>query len=555
MGNIRTNHLPLSFKNKLVLVISGILFSFILLEVTLRAGGFIFLSLQELNNIRAIYKKGTYRIMCLGESTTEGGGIGGTYPKELERILNERNMGIKFSVINKGLSRTKTPYIVANLEDNLNKYKPDMVIAMIGANDIGIEYYKDIADEHTFLFKNIRAYTFLRTLWMHVRHKIKEENSENYLSQDTSINVKPLPDNIMRSAGSLMQRLAPADLKSYTEKGIYYASKGQWSQANNLFLEAIKLDPKNYDLYVNLGECYVRQACYAEAEESFYKAIALNPRSEAAYFELGLCLRLQHKLEEAKKQYKKIIELNQKEYEAYIELGLIYWEEGNKIQLEEIFKQAIALRPDKLDAYIMLGDFYKSEKNYSAAEDVFKKILELDPNESKAYIELGWTEVFLRRFDLADELFKKALKLTPEDEVALRSLAGLYQNQGEYRRAKEYFEKAEKKASRTKSTYFNPLTRENYRKIKSVLDKRGIKLVCMQYPMRDIKPLKDIFQGQEDIIFVDNEKIFKDRVGRDGSKKYFLDMFAGDFGHCTLEGNRLLAENIANILSRDYLRK
>ncbi len=52
------------------------------------------------------------------------------------------------------------------------------------------------------------------------------------------------------------------------------------------------------------------------------------------------------------------------------------------------------------------------------------------------------------------------------------------------------------------------------------------------------------------IVFVDNEQIFKDAVGRDGFSAYFTDAFAGDFGHCTKKGNRLLAEHVADAIMR-----
>ncbi|MFA4993548.1 MAG: hypothetical protein WC571_06240, partial [Candidatus Omnitrophota bacterium] len=99
------------------------------------------------------------------------------------------------------------------------------------------------------------------------------------------------------------------------------------------------------------------------------------------------------------------------------------------------------------------------------------------------------------------------------------------------------------------------VTVDNYRKLKQVLDKRKIKFVCVQYPMRSIQPLKKIFQGDEDIVFVDNERIFKDVVRKEGYSAYFIDMFGGDFGHCTPEGNRLLAENIANAIIKEVFHK
>jgi len=80
------------------------------------------------------------------------------------------------------------------------------------------------------------------------------------------------------------------------------------------------------------------------------------------------------------------------------------------------------------------------------------------------------------------------------------------------------------------------------------------KLVCVQYPVRSIVPLKDMLQGYQGIIFVDNEKIFKDALSRDGYDYYFYDHFGGDFGHATKQGNKLLAENIADAILKEVFK-
>ncbi|MFH1622153.1 MAG: hypothetical protein ABIA97_03435, partial [Candidatus Omnitrophota bacterium] len=66
-----------------------------------------------------------------------------------------------------------------------------------------------------------------------------------------------------------------------------------------------------------------------------------------------------------------------------------------------------------------------------------------------------------------------------------------------------------------------------------------------------VEPLKKMFEDQEDVIFVSNERVFKEALKQASYKEYFTDMFAGDFGHCTQKGNRLLAENIANVILRE----
>jgi hypothetical protein len=74
--------------------------------------------------------------------------------------------------------------------------------------------------------------------------------------------------------------------------------------------------------------------------------------------------------------------------------------------------------------------------------------------------------------------------------------------------------------------------------------------------MRGIISLKKIFaDSSKGIIFVDNERIFKDAVKKEGYGAYFIDTFGGDFGHCTEKGNRLLAENIADTILREIFGK
>ena len=92
------------------LILIGILASIILIEAGLRLGGFIYTSRQEIGNKEELKKKGVYRILCLGESTTAG-----EYPGYLEEELNSRDMGMKFSVIDKGRPATTTTFILAKL--------------------------------------------------------------------------------------------------------------------------------------------------------------------------------------------------------------------------------------------------------------------------------------------------------------------------------------------------------------------------------------------------------------------------------------------------------
>ena len=85
-----------------------------------------------------------------------------------------------------------------------------------------------------------------------------------------------------------------------------------------------------------------------------------------------------------------------------------------------------------------------------------------------------------------------------------------------------------------------------------LLRERNIRLAVMQYPMRAVEPLRRILDDAEDIIFISNEKVFQEAVRDKGYAANFMDLFAGDFGHCTPDGNRLLAGNAADHILPEF---
>ena len=64
-----------------------------------------------------------------------------------------------------------------------------------------------------------------------------------------------------------------------------------------------------------------------------------------------------------------------------------------------------------------------------------------------------------------------------------------------------------------------------------------------------------MFENDKGVIFVDNESLFKDAVKRSGYKEYFVDMFAGDFGHFSKKSDKLLAQNVAEVILGEVFNK
>ena len=577
-----------TFNQKAALIVFGFLLSLFILEVGLRLAGFTLAALQENRNRISLRKGGDYRILCLGESTTEG-----QYPSFLEASLNQNGGGMKFTVLDKGKGGTNTLSILGHAEAYLDQYHPDMVVAMMGINDGDVPhlpYENPSASAATLFLNSFTTYKLARLLWLHIRAKPPQASPAKDVAQSFSVGglIKKThkkvaaPDNLKKAL-----ELNPKDAWTYAQLGRFYLEHAAFAQAEASFKKAIEFDSKNEQAYRGLGGAYQQQGQLVQAEVSLKKSVELNPRDERAYNELGGFYQQQGEFAQAEANYKKVLELNPRDDSAYEELGDCYMAERQLSRAEASFKKVQELNPQDEQACLELGNIYQQQEQWALAEASFKKARELNPQDEQAYLGLGSAYQHYGQFARAEASLKKALELDPGMEDVYVALGDFYQQQGQRKQAErwlkkgleflgsnassklygelaaiseklgrnahaqEYFDKASQSAT-VDAPAPNELAARNYRALKAMLDKKKIRLICVQYPMRPVAPLKKVFAGSADhIVFVDNESIFRDAVRENGLNAYFRDMFGGNFGHCTDKGNRLLGENIAKAILRE----
>ena len=409
-------------KQKIGLILFGILLAFVILELGLRIGGFVLSSYQ-----RSMNKEGSdadYRILCLGESTTAMEGEY-SWPVQLEVILNNKSKETKFKVFNEGIGGTNTAFILARLKNNLDKYKPDMVITMMGSNDVGlIKYEENLKVKIILILRDLRAYKLGRILSETWKNKIQNVNSNNVLKE--------------------------SEYNKYFEDGKKYLKKGDIKNAEKMFITSLEINPNNWKAYEDLGFIYVRINDTNGAEKMFMRSLEINERNDRVYAWLGWIYLKQNKLKDAEKLLKRAIEINPKNEEAYSHLCNVY--------------RATNSSSEKIEKFL---------------------------------------------YDKKGILFK------------------------------------------VQDVYDSSIIKYHYQQLYKELNKSGIKYIAMQYPTLDINELENMFKGDEDIIFLSNEANFKKVLSESDYWDYFVDNFGKTFGHATLKGNRLIAENVANIILKE----
>lgn len=578
-------------RQKISLVIIGLFAGIVLLEIGLRTAGGIFLYCQERANIASLEGKGDYVILCLGESTTFN-----MYPRQLERVLNERIDDLKISVIDKGVPGIHTTHILSRLEGYLDAYRPDLVIAMMGVNDrentkVFVRPPEDDRPASEIRTReenpgnslaNLRVYKLAQLLYQQVRHTFTSVDQRSSFIRRHDLSADPkVPSASVQEADGLMVQdsFVKQDCDYFLQLGEGYSDNEEPEKAVAAYKGAAALRPEDIELLRGLAERIRALEVYPEAEAIYRQILEVNSRDYLAYVELGMLSNVQGKPDEAQALFAEARKLQPALTRELHRIGRNYRDRGNDRMMEKYCLMAVAADPDNDSAYAELGLLYVWLNRRGPAREMLQRAIELNPRNAEAYAQLGIISEREARVDEAKEMYLKALEINPgvwdavynlimiyqregklEEAEALYkrmtgiapgnyrtwgALAAFYSSQGKEDLAREYYEKDNE--LRFKSLI--PATVANYRTLRDILREKGIPLAAMQYPMRSLKELRDIFDDDDGIIFIANEDAFKNAVRRDGYQEYFFDHFAGDFGHCTPRGNRLLAENIADSLA------
>lgn len=156
-GGRRSRELAAAF----AAVLAGAFLTLGLLEAGLRSAGY-FMRKDAL----ASGPHGAWTVLCLGDSNTYTGG-GYSYPDQLARRLSAG--GVAARVINRGAHGLNSTQLADSIEGELDRWKPDAVIVLIGAdnfwNNIPIRS-EPVAYRADRLLLSLRSWKLLKLLWV-----------------------------------------------------------------------------------------------------------------------------------------------------------------------------------------------------------------------------------------------------------------------------------------------------------------------------------------------------------------------------------------------------
>jgi lysophospholipase L1-like esterase len=478
---------PLRWSQRLALLAAGVLLALGLLEAGLRIGGRLYLREQGRLNRLSVTRPNDVRILCIGESTTQLGGSS-SYPRQLERILDESSSAIDFAVVNAGVSATNTAAIRERLPGLLDDYEPHVVVAMMGIND-NAQRLEERVGTIGALAARVRSLRVYRLYALLAEH-LAAEHADQPRRRD--------PPRA-RAATPWLEQVEDSTVVAKARAAI---ARKDHESARMLLDKILRVDPANYA---------------AATTRVFIESQIGSPatvRRLLDQVEAALERRLASSPDEARVR------------ESLLRMYLV--RAGARLdRVHELFARHPRARSATVPALLL--------------------------QTSQALSDRGSRRMHEGRAAEAGEDLRLALAIVPEGAFEQRArihaqIAELEQSRGAPAAAREHRLRARELGQLVDADH----TGRNYRAIKRLLDERNVLLVAMQYPRRPLEPLRAMLGHPPDVVFVDNEQSFHAAAERTSYEALFVDHFAGDFGHMTAEGNRLLAENAARAILGFY---
>lgn len=205
-------------------------------------------------------------------------------------------------------------------------------------------------------------------------------------------------------------------------KGVIFASEGNFEQAIVQYNNALNIDPNFSEAWAFKGEALMHIGNYTEALASFDNALYLKNDSAEVWLNHGYVLGKLYRYKEALESYNESIRLDNRSMKnAWYNKGNILGILGNYEEALKSYDIALSIDANFSEAWNNRGHYLDKIGKYNEALSSYDKATEINPNYTDAWHNRGYTFSRLGRYKEAVDSYSKAIILNPTD---IKSLIG-----------------------------------------------------------------------------------------------------------------------------------
>jgi len=163
--------------------------------------------------------------------------------------------------------------------------------------------------------------------------------------------------------------------KSWVNKGLAQAAKGEYEEALDSFDKALEMDPNLAEALYNKG-CGLY--CLGKSEEAliyFDKAVETNPDEDKAWYDKGTCLDSLRRYQEAITCYDRAIDIDSRYVKAFNNKGAALKKLGRYEEALDNFQKAVDIANFR-EALYNKGTTLQELGRHSEAVDTFRFLIE-----------------------------------------------------------------------------------------------------------------------------------------------------------------------------------
>ncbi|MBU1043630.1 MAG: hypothetical protein KJ915_04435 [Candidatus Omnitrophica bacterium] len=467
---------------KPVLIIFGIILSFVILETGLRFAAWI---AQSNLNHSSFSDNKKLKILCLGDSYTYGLGVerDQAYPAQLELLLKAKLEKDKVEVINAGRPGMNTPLLANNFDSLLDTYRPDIVLVMIGTNDEW-NFSEFISDNNLIRNKIAEFFYSLRVARMFkiLKTGFKQQDDIGCFEvQADKKNISKMLDLIEKNGGLNNEYYYQAILlaNQYRDKNMFEEAKLYYDCALKInpddaliskellryhknTLTALRKELKKdhiieilqeierlggfekayYPDLIKFGNECRDDNNFEQAKLYYDSALKINPNDQQIELELmRYYIRLSKTLnDEFNRDALAAIKASLSNYIRSVYLNKQHLELGNKFMLEmldlskicrifSLFEDDLLLLAKTIYLYGLNRDIREEAEELfiswqapAYAIELYQILLNKYPNNLDIYLRLAGQYKIVQDYNQVVKNYKKVLELNPDDQLALEGI-------------------------------------------------------------------------------------------------------------------------------------
>ncbi len=193
---------------------------------------------------------------------------------------------------------------------------------------------------------------------------------------------------------------------------------GNIKDAERLFKEVLRTQPKHLGALNLLGIVLTRLARFAEAETYLQLALQENANSDATLYNYGLVLKALDRPTEALERFTQALAINPAAAETWNNRGTVFNDLKRHEEAIKDFDKAIDLQPRYAEAVCNKGNALATLRRLDDALSAFVRAADLKPDLVEAWLGRGEVLTELQNYDGALTAYDRALALKPNSAEA-----------------------------------------------------------------------------------------------------------------------------------------